>query len=244
MFLKNKLIIRSFLIIILLITIEGCIAIPQETVSLSTAIGKDLREFKRSHEKMITLYYDKELSNIDKFIEEVFTPYIINYTIKIEMEEFESGNESLFGLMREAAENNSGKVSKDLLEYMQDYLQAAQNQIENQRSLMSKPILEEKSALLSSVNQSYDNAIYGNTALTAHLKSIRKVKNAQSEALEMLRLNNVDSLISTTLVKTSEGIRKVLQKAKEIDVKSDDALNKINTISDEYNKLFKNKTNE
>ncbi|MDO9399678.1 MAG: hypothetical protein Q7T79_03290 [bacterium] len=238
MFFKDKLIIRSFLII-LLITVVGCIAIPQETVSLSAAIGKDLREFKSSHEKMITLYYDKELSNIDKFIEEIYTPYIINYTIKVEMEEFESGNESLFGLMREAAENNSGKVSKDLLEYMQDYLQAAQNQIENKRISMTKPILEERSSLILSVNRSYDNAINGNAALTAHLKSIRKIKNAQSEALEMFHLNNIDSLISTTLVKTSEGIRKVLQKAKEIDVKSDDALKKINTISDEYNKIFK-----
>ena len=64
------------------------------------------------------------------------------------------------------------------------------------------------------------------------MSSIRKVKETQQEALSLIGLKGMDSIVTTRLLQLSEGVKEAIQKGKEIDTKSDDAMNQIKEITD------------
>jgi hypothetical protein len=94
------------------------------------------------------------------------------------------------------------------------------------------PIVTQETQVLLKIDQSYQNAIYANSTITAYLSSIRKVKETQQEALSLIGLKGMDSIVTTRLLQLSEGVKEAIQKGKEIDTKSDDAMNQIKEITD------------
>jgi hypothetical protein len=115
---------------------------------------------------------------------------------------------------------------------MQDFLSAADSQIKKKREELMNPIVTQETQVLLKIDQSYQNAIYANSTITAYLSSIRKVKETQQEALSLIGLKGMDSIVTTRLLQLSEGVKEAIQKGKEIDTKSDDAMNQIKEITD------------
>lgn len=83
--------------------------------------------------------------------------------------------------------------------------------------------------------------VYGNSTITAYLKSVKKVKNTQKEAISMLGLTQADSIFTTNLIKISQDVQTVVQKGNQIDVKSDQAYEKLEAISKQIKEII-NKT--
>jgi len=218
--------------------LTGCVSIPPESVKLSATIGNDLDALHKSHRAFVSLHYDKIKNEINQFIDDVYAPFAISRSLEIEMEEFKKDRESLPGLIQKSIEGED-LASKEVLNYMQDFLEITNEDIESMRNELIQPIKDQEELLLKKVDQAYANTIQANAILTSHLQSLRDVKEAQSEAYQLMGLNNIDETINEYALNASEIVSKATKTAKNIDVKSDEVLDFVNEIKDKLETLKK-----
>lgn len=230
---------KTIQLLFLSIFMVSCVSIPKETVQLSKTLGSDLKILQTSHRNAISIYYQKIKDNIDIFIKDVYSPFVINYVLKKELTSYKNGKESIFKSLNDAAQNSTVTATQNATKDMQDFLSAANRQIEKKKAELMNPISTQETELLLKIDQSYQNAMYANSTITAYLSSISKLKQTQQEALAMVGLKGVDSLVTTRLLQLSENVKEAIQKGKEIDTKSDDAMNKIKEITDKIKELTK-----
>jgi len=116
----------------------------------------------------------------------------------------------------------TGKLVKNATNKRVDLVEAwarlAVETIDKERITRLEPINTAEKELLISVNDAFDKAIRANTTVTAHLNSIRKVKEVQDEILESLQLKDVRNKINNALIKISIKAKEITAdiKAKEI----------------------------
>ncbi|MBL4643453.1 MAG: hypothetical protein JKY44_07675 [Flavobacteriaceae bacterium] len=228
---------KTIQLLLIAFLISSCISIPKETVELSKAVGIDLKGLHTSHRNVVIIYYQKIKDNIDIFIKDVYAPYVINFVLKKELSSYKNGQESIFKALNDAAQKNTIATTEKATNDMQDFLSAANRQIKKKTDELMNPITTQETELLLKIDQAYQNTMYANSTLTAYLSSIRKVKATQREALSMIGLKGIDSLVTTKLLQLSEGVKEAIQRGKEIDTKSDNALDQIKEITDEIKKL-------
>jgi hypothetical protein len=228
----------GFLLLALLIS--GCVVIPKETVILSHTLGSDLKVLHNAHRNMVNIHFEKIKNEINSFVNDVYSPFVINYVLRSDLKNYKEGNPSLFGAIEIAGKKEGKEESENALNEMSDFLDAARRNIESKRNELISPIVTQQNQVLQAVNQSYEHAIYANSTITGYLESVQKVKTAQQEALSMLGLDGADTLMTNSLVRLSDQIDIALKKGKEIDIKSDDAFNQFESII----KKIKNLTNK
>jgi hypothetical protein len=227
--------------LIIISFLTACAVIPKETVTLSQTLGNDLKVLHNAHRNMVSIYYTKITNEINSFVNDVYSPFIINYVLKSELKNYTEGNPSLFGTIEIAGKKEGKEESENALNEMSDFLDAARKRIEARRNELISPIVTQQNQVLQAVDQSYEHAIYANSTITGYLESIRKVKTAQEEALSMIGLEGADTLMTNNLVKLSDQVDIVLKKGKEIDIKSDDAYNQFESIIKEIKNLTSKK---
>lgn len=223
---------------IIVVTMLGsCASIPKETVILSQTLGKDLKELHNSHRNMVQLYYKKIKDNINVFVDEVYSPYIINYMLKAEMQGYKNGELSLYKAIEDGGKLATSSATENAMGYMQDFLEIIKSQIEEKRESLLSPIETEERELLNKINQSYENVLLANTSITNYLKSIRKLKETQQEVLSMVGLSGTDTTIINSLMTVSEKVNEVVKAGKKIDIESDKALEEIEKVTKEIKQL-------
>jgi hypothetical protein len=217
--------------------LSSCVSIPKETVLLSKTVGNDLEILHNAHQNMVNIYFGEIKNNINNFVDDVYAPFIIHFVLKAELEKSKKGNPSLYSAIEQAGKTG-GKVETDeALKVMQEFQEAALFQINFKRKELLTPILKQEREVLQNINNSYANIIYANSTVTGYLESIRKVKEAQGEALAMIGLEGADTKITNSIVKISEGINKAIETGKKIDIKSDEAFSQFESISNKIKEL-------
>lgn len=229
--------IKHLGVILLLALLSSCISIPKETVTLSQTLGNDIVILHNSHRNMVNIHYNKIEGDINHFIDDVYAPFVIHFVLKQQMEEYKNGNPSIYGIIVLAGEVEGKTESEDAINVMHDFQKDAIFQIESKRRELINPIKKQRREIINSINQSYENLIYANSTLTAYLISARKVKDSQQKALSIIGLEGADQYVTETLVKASEKSSELLEKGKEIDIKSEEALKQLQKITEQYKKL-------
>lgn len=215
----------------LALIMTACVSIPKETVTLSKTLGEDLAILHSSHRNMVLIYYGQIKTDINSFIDEKYAPFIINYVLKAELANYQSGAESIYGAIHDAAEVGNKEKTDEALVVMQEFLEAARNQISKKRGELLDPILKQENEILNKIDQSYHNAIYANATLTGYLESVQKVKKSQSEALSIIGLEGADEEVTNRLIQLSDLVNTTVKQGKEIDIKSDDAYKQMEEIT-------------
>ena len=77
-----------------------------------------------------------------------------------------------------------------------------------------------------------------NSSVTNYLQSISNLKESQQEVLSVIGLKGKAEELNKSLLKVSELTKTLLAKGKEIDIKSDDAYNKMKTLTDEIKSII------
>ena len=234
---KRKIIV----LLTLTVLISSCVSIPKETVQLSQALGSDLKVLHTSHRNAVSIYYEKIKDNIDIFIKDVYTPFVINFVLKKQLTSYKSGQASIFKSLNDAAQNASTTSTEKAVKDIRGFLSAADKQVKKKRAELMNPIVKQETEVLLKIDQSYQNAMYANSTITAYLSSIRKVKETQQEALSLVGLKGLDSTITTRLLQLSNNVKIAIEKGKEIDTKSDNAINQIKEITDKIKELTNKK---
>jgi len=232
---------RNLGIILILFILTACASIPKEVVTLSQTLGNDLKVLHNSHMSTVQIYFGKIKYDINSFIDEKYAPFIIHYALKSELANYKQGKTSLYGTIEIAGQKEGQKEANDALTVMMDFQEAARNQIENKREELLSPILKQEAEIKGAVNQSYENAQYANSSITAYLQSIRKVKEAQQQALSMIGLKGSDTLVTNSLVKLSEQVEKAVKTGKEIDIQSDDAYKQLEKVANQIKEITNKK---
>jgi hypothetical protein len=228
--------IKFIIFVITATLISSCASVPKETVLLSQTLGKDLKILHNSHRNIVQLYYKKIKDNINVFVEEVYTPYNINYRLNKELQDYKNGDYSLYGLMLPKPQGSIVKldtlqVNKELINYMEDILFIVKSDIEDYRAELLSPIETEERELLNKINQSYENVLLANASITNYLKSIQKLKETQQEVLSMVGLSGADTTVINSLVTVSEKVNEAVKAGKKINIESDNALEEIEKVA-------------
>jgi len=232
---------KKIVFLLIMFSVSACVAIPKETATLSQTLGTDLKVLHNTHRNMVTLYFEKIKNEINSFVNDVYSPFIINYVLKSDLKNYQEGNPSLFGAIEIAGKKEGKEESENALKEMSDFLDAARRNIETKRNELISPINTQQNQVLQAVDQSYENAIYANSTITGYLESVQKVKAAQKEALSMIGMEGADTVMTNNLVKLSDQLDTALKKGKEIDIKSDNAYNQFESIIKEIKNLTNKK---
>lgn len=208
--------IKNFLTLPIFIIITACSSIPKESMELSLTVGRDISTMQRAHLELIDLFYNRLISDVNRFIDEVYAPY---QTEKL-VDEF--GDE----LIKEKGEK---KID---LEKMKIILEELYSEIEDYRKSKLRPLVEQRDSIKQNIINSYNRIIYANSIVTAHLASVIKVKDAQNEILQKLDLGNLPQNVSSKLSSFSETISELTEKMKS---KKENA----EKIIEQFDKLIK-----
>lgn len=226
-----KNIVTALFFTLLSIGISSCVSIPKETVTLSQTIGKDMVVMHNAHRIMVQIYYGQIKNDINTFIDDTYSPFIIHFVLKHELTNYQKGEVSLYGSIEAAGKNGSKKATDEAIQVMLDFQVAAMSKINEKRNELLNPIIKQETELINQIDQSYENLIYANSTVTGYLKSTRKVKESQKEALNIIGLAGADTTITNTLIKMSQQINEAVKQGKDIDVQSDDAYKQLEEVS-------------
>lgn len=223
--------IKTGILIAIISFITSCASIPKETVTLSQALGNDLMVLHQAHRNIAELHFRKIKDNINSFVDDTYAPFVIQFVLNKELQAHQAGQPSIYSTL-EVVEKNGGKQEMDAaVKEMADFQEAAHKQIERKRNELLLPITSQEIEIIGAINQSYENAIYANSTITGYLQSVRKVKEAQQEALSAIGLKGADTLITNGLVQVSEKVNEAVRKGKEIDLKDKNAFQQLEEIS-------------
>lgn len=228
-------------VLILLSLCFSCAQVPKESVELSTTVGRDIAEMSILHHQTVVILYKRIKNDVNKFVDEVYAPYQIHNLLIADQKDFKAGkSDSLFAALDKAIKNpDNPDAQKNVLDVMDAYLQIVRDEVESYRKVRLAPVLAQENELLSAIDSSYKNIQYGNLNVTAHLASIVKVHNVQEEILSQVGVKELRKKIGQTLANTSDKVAKYVEVAKDVDVRMDDAKEKINKISEKLDSFFK-----
>jgi len=221
--------------------LSSCSSIPKETVELSKVLGNDIKILQNSHKTTVKLFYDKVIENINAFIDDIYSPFIIHYALKDQLQKYKKKEESIYGVIESAGINGEETETDNALNIMIEFLEDAYTQVEKKRIELLNPIINEKNKILTNINDSYENTIYANSTITGYLESIRKVKESQQETLSIIGLKGKDEELNNVLLQASKLTKLALAKGKEIDIKSDEAYLKIEEVSNQIKSITNKK---
>lgn len=223
-----------------LVMATSCVKIPQESIDLSKRMGQDLAKLHEAHRNTVLLNYSKIKEDINSFIDDTYAPFIIHYVLKDELARNEKGEPSIFGVLLKAAENNDKASTSVALTEVTNFQEAARQQIASERKELLDPVKVQEAEIVRKVDASYNAVITANATITAYLESVKSVRKAQSEALSTVGLDNLDNELTDKLIQLSGEINGYVEQGKKIDVQSDDALKKLQEISNKIKDSIKN----
>lgn len=190
-------------IVVLIFLCHGCSGVPKESVELSVTLGRDLAEVHRAHRELAIQYFVQIKNNINRFVDEVYRPYIIRKTIKD------------FGLIERIKKTNKAHAKPDALMVMEVFVTLVSEEIESFRKELLKPIEEKEREVLTAIDDSYQRLQNANAIVTGHLASVRKVQDAQAELLKQTKLEGLRQEFIEETVELSDSIAQLVEKGRK-----------------------------
>lgn len=222
-----------------IICITSCVQIPQESIELSRVIGEDLKEIYRAHIALVNLHYIDVEKNINSFVDNVYAPYQIGNLLNADIEDMKNGlDDTMSGAL--AAAPNDSEAAKMALDRMEIFVLFVRQDIEDYRKELLDPIKDQRKKILNQLDVTYTNVIAANATISAHLSSIKKVKEIQSDLLEQMGFDrNINEQMGLKISEISGEVNNIIDIANSIDIKSDGAIDQFNKIKNSFSNLNK-----
>ena len=218
-----KIVSRLLLLAILAVSVilaAGCATTPDESIELSATIGRDLAVVHEANRNLAVMHFDHLLADVDRFVDEVYRPYIIRAT----MEDLDLVGELQLSL--------AGEHDLDALDILTIYAEETMAQIDTFRREMREPIQAQRREVLLSIDAAFQQLQTANAVVTGHLASVAKVHDAQSETLRYMGLEDYRTKIAIGLAGLSDEVGAVLENARAADADLDALPGEIRDITD------------
>ena len=216
---------RGFPIAVAVSLICACAQVPKEAVTLSDLVAKDLVAMRAAHTALVRQYFGSMRENVNAFVDYTYRPFIVEKT----MEDLDLVKEI------QAAAAGRHKEGLDALDVMEIYVEEAINQIQSFRAEMLAPINSQESRLLADLDRSYNAMINASATVTAHLRSVTKVHEAQQQALSHLGVDpQLQERIAGQAANLSGEVSDLLAKARAGQETLDALPDKLKAITEKF----------
>jgi len=164
--------------------VGACASVPEETVTLSYAVGQDLEQLHQGYRETVRMAFAQMRAHGLAVIDDVWTPAYLKTFVK---------EGDLVGIVKE--EN---------WEDLEGWARAAIEDIDAKRKEFLDPLNEREQALLNKVDEAFARALRANAAVTANLNSVIKVQNLQDQVLDAAGMKELRDQINDAIVEVSD----------------------------------------
>ena len=215
------------------LSMAACADIPQEAVTLSVTVGKDLEVVHQSHRALAEQYFARMKADIDSFIRETYQPFLVERTLtqprKVPRADGSQIEVSVWEVLAaEVRKPGGGKI----IDRMRSTVDGITKQVEAKRAEYRKPIEDQERDVLRAIDDTYSKLQNAQAIVTGHLASVRKVKQAQQELLEKAGLKDLRQKFIDRTAGLSDQIADITARARRGEDTIDAALTKITGVLD------------
>lgn len=191
------------LLIGLLPIVGACASVPKESVTLSVTLGRDLAEVHRAHRALAIKYFERMKQDINQFIDEKYRPFMIRKTIQDSR------------LLEKVESASQPGARPDALMIMEVFVRKMSEQIESYRKKLLQNIVSQEEEVIQAIDDSYLKLQNANSIVTGYLTSVRKVRDAQAELLDRVKMEGLREKFINKTAKLSDNIAKLVEKARK-----------------------------
>ena len=214
-----------------LVLTGACAKIPEEAVTLSVTVGKDLEEVHKSHRALVERYFGRMKADINAFIDDTYRPFIVKQSLtkgttirrvdgsKVTISPWQA-------LASEVKKPGGGRI----VERMDSVVRKITAQVAKKRAEFLLPIEDQQREVMRAIDDSYSRIQAAHAIVTGHLSSVRKVAQAQQDVLEKTGLKDVRRKFIDTTAGVSDSIADLTIKARRGELKLDEALEKVRSV--------------
>jgi hypothetical protein len=201
---KTRAGVRASGLLLISLLAASCASVPQESVELSHIIGKDLKALKASYDLLIQeRFSDYRTRRID-YLENEWIPKFIDVWIKKgRLIDTAQGKVVFDEAQRKFVPPTGGQEQQQLLSTILSWSKSAIRQIEKKRAKLIDPLDAEEASIRAQAAKAFDQLIQANAVVTAHLSSIRDVKELQTQALETIGAKDLVDQLNKQLIALS-----------------------------------------
>ena len=221
---------------------SGCASIPEEAVTLSYTVGKDIAAIQTSYDTLIQQYFDSLRQQRIDYVNNVWKPKFVQNWVTIgKLKEVASGqlvwddsaNGGKGGFV--APPSDAAKANTMMLETIVEWSSQALRKIAEKQTALIQPLDQQEAELRADVTSAFNRLVRANSFVTAELNSLRELKSAQDEALEVLGIKDTTDKITSRLIQISDSAALGLQKVKAADGFVDEVTDAAATLEDAIN---------
>ncbi len=209
--------------------LAGCASVPKEMVELSYRTGEDMAALHESYDYLIHDYYSKMREQRSAYLDDIWFPrFLDNWVEGGELAAIAKGEKIWSEEDSRLILTPPGSDPQESLLTLRDWVDYALYAYEVKEDSLLISLTGAEAALRKDVKDAFNQVIRANAAVTAHLNSIREVKEIQDEALEALQIKDLRDRINTTLINVSGKAAEELERIRELDKRVDDLTKQIN----------------
>ncbi len=227
----------AFFSSILLLGMSGCGSVPKEVVELSYTTGKDLVSIHKSYDSLIHQFYENLRSQRQQYLDDVWYPqFLSNWRDDGELVAI-AKKEKVWSVKDEKlVPTPTGTTDEEHMDTLNEWVNFSLYAYEVKEEALFLSLNQEEAELRKNVNDSLNRLIKANAAITAHLNSLRKIKEIQDDVLKALDIEDLREKIDSTLIAASKGAQDSLDEIKVADAKVVDFSNAIKAITENNKK--------
>jgi hypothetical protein len=196
--------LRPWSCLFVLALVSGsCAHVPPEAVDLSQRMGQDLVSVHAANVQLARSYFAALRAQVDRVVDTEYRPYVIGQAIE---------HTHLLAEIEKAKKPGS---PIDPLDIMQIFVEESMARIDSFRTELRSPIDAQEREVIRRIDEAHQALEQGNSAITAHLISLRKVQSEQDTLMRMAGLPpDVRSRLASALTDASDKVGELLKKAK------------------------------
>ena len=231
---------KIFIILCLIIRSFGCASVPKEIVELSYRTGEDMVALYKSYDKLIQNYYGKMRDERVAYLNDVwYQRFLKDWMERGELAAIAKGEKIWSDKETKLILTPPGSDPQETLRSLRSWIDYALYAYELKEESLLKSFDEDEKKLRKSVEAAFLQIIKANAAITAHLNSLRKVKEVQDEALELLNIKDLRDQINNALYEASDIAAEGLERIQQADNDTDNLVKQVNSLKNNQKKINK-----
>jgi len=235
---------------VLLFALSACTSLPKESIELSEVTGQQITELHQSHIRFVALYYNKLRDDVNRFIDEKWTPSFIAKAVKHKAfrddldKAYITSNinasdlsinwngsplpqlqkDALLRGIKQAVTNEKSKLGNIL----RDWSQEVQNQINKRKKALQEPVNVQEELVISEINAAFIDLQRSQAAIKGYLNSAFELKQKNEQVLQKLGALEKIKTVMNTVTEANDRLTEILDAADDASAASDDFIEQLN----------------
>ena len=208
----------GFIQIAFLVFALGCSSVPPEVVELSYTVGSDIRAMQASYDALIANKFDSLREQRLRYLNEEWTPLFIEEWIEEgRLVGIAQGEVVWSEEQQDFTAPAPGREQKQLLDTVLLWSEAAVAEVQAKRAELIHPLDQDEMRVRQEIRAAFNRIADASAHVTAHLNSLREVRDVQSSMLERLGLGDEIDRINREIIGISERAAQALEEIRRQD---------------------------